>query len=250
MDASKRLEKERREIDFWATSELESPETFSIKSFVHKMAEAPILLDKLTERAAEFERADAILELGGGQGWASCILKSLYPEKRILCSDISKYALRSTPRWEEHLRARLDGVLTCRSYEIPLANESVDLVFCFQAAHHFRAHRETLAEVHRVLTDGGLCLYLYEPSCRPMIHGLATRRVNTRRPEVPEDVLVYGDMLRFGEDAGFAESAMVFSPTVANRGPIQTVYYFVLSKIAFLQGVLPCTADYRFRKAT
>lgn len=249
MAASELQAEERREREYWSTSDLERPGAFSVRTIAHKMAEAGVLLDKLTEYAPDFERARSVLEIGAGQGWASCILKGLYPDKYVLSSDISKHALRSLGHWEETLRTRVDARIACRSYDIPLAEGSIDLVFCFQAAHHFRAHRDTLAEIHRLLASGGCCLYLYEPSCRSFVHGVARRRVLAKRPEVPEDLLVYPDMLRFGKEVGFSRSALHFSPTLANRGPMETVYYFVLDRISFLQRVLPCTADYCFRKA-
>lgn len=48
-----------------------------------------------------------------------------------------------------------------------------------------------MKEIYRVLKDGGICLYLHEPSCRQYLYKLAFERVNRKRPKVPEDVLLF-----------------------------------------------------------
>jgi SAM-dependent methyltransferase len=122
-------------------------------------------------------------------------------------------------------------------------------VFAFASAHHFAAHRQTFQELHRVLGPAGQALYFYEPSCHPMFYRLARQRVNRKRPEVPEDVLVYPKLVRLAREAGF-EAAVEFYPSVLTRAPGALLYYSVLARLPWLQRVLPCTANFRFRRKT
>ena len=60
----------------------------------------------------------------------------------VFGSDISPAAVAESVEWQRVLRQTLDGVFACRSYEIPLTDEAVDLVIVFAAAHHFGAQSE------------------------------------------------------------------------------------------------------------
>lgn len=240
-------EKEQKEIIFWKNSPYENPDTFTVNNIVYKLSEGRILLKKI-EKYKEFDTSSTILELGGGQGWACCILKSLYPEKQIYTSDISEYAIQSTKYWEKIFTAILDKKIICKSYEIPLPDESVDLIFTFQSAHHFSEHEKTLREIFRVLKKGGRCLYLHEPSCREYLYKLAYKRVNAKKKSVHEDVLVESRIIKNVRTAGFREVTRNFDPTLIDRGPLETIYFYILGKIPFLQKYLPCTADYIFTK--
>ncbi|HEY3414589.1 MAG TPA: class I SAM-dependent methyltransferase [Armatimonadota bacterium] len=239
--------KEQIEIDFWRDSREESPGADSIRNIVNKFSESRVLLAKL-QHFDELFRGGMILELGAGQGWASCFVKRLYPGATVIATDISEYAVRSVPKWERFFETKLDKTVACRSYEMPFDDGSIDLVWCFQAAHHFVAHRRTFAELRRVLRPGGAGLYLHEPACCPFIHRLARARVNAKRPAVPEDVLKCSEMRRLARDAGFSVE-LRRDPTTTSRNPIETVYYLVLQRSRLLRALLPCTTDFVFRKA-
>ena len=119
-----------------------------------------------------FEAATTILELGAGQGWASCLTKVLLGgEHRFIVTDVSEEAVQSVAIWERAFDTRIDEARGSPSFDLGMPDESVDLVFCFQAAHHFGAHRRTLAEVSRVLRPGGACLYLHEPTTPSYLYG-------------------------------------------------------------------------------
>jgi ubiquinone/menaquinone biosynthesis C-methylase UbiE len=240
-------QKENIEIQYWKTSPTESPDSDSLEGVIHKMAEARVYLAKLDYHEPKFQNTEAVLEIGAGQGWASCILKKKFPEKTVFASDISQYAIQSAARWEEIFKVSLDQTFHCRSYEIPLADSSIDLVFCFESAHHFVRHRKTLAEVYRILKPGGSCLYLHEPACRAFLYQLAYARVNRKRPEVPEDVLIYPKLEQIAHQIGY-EVSLHFDPTSLNRGAVETVYYLLLQKIPFVRYYLPCSVDFWFRK--
>jgi ubiquinone/menaquinone biosynthesis C-methylase UbiE len=240
-------DKEQIEIDFWKHSPIECPESDSLDNLVMKFSEARVFLEKIDYYKPLFQHASSVLELGGGQGWASCMVKRLFPHLRITLSDISEYAIASISKWESILQVTVDAKVACRSYEVPIADESVDLIFCFEAAHHFIKHRRTLQEIQRVLKPGGTCLYLHEPACKPYLYKAAYDRVNRKRPVVPEDVLIYPKITELARQAGL-QTTLRFDPSTLNRGTVETFYYFALQKIPGLREWLPCSVDFSFRK--
>jgi SAM-dependent methyltransferase len=239
----------RRELEerFWRTSDLERPGADSLENVINKMQDAAILLALIERYRPLFARAEAILELGAGQGWASCLVKRLFPDAVVTASDLSAAAVASTPEWERLFGVELDRTRHYPSDDVDEPDASFDLVFCFAAAHHFGRYGRTLAELHRLLKPGGLGLYLYEPSCPSFMYGLALRRVTRKRPEVPEDVLVHDRIRELAEEVGL-DVVIDFWPDTPRRGPTETLYYSLLARIPRLQAVLPCTANFRFRK--
>jgi SAM-dependent methyltransferase len=213
----------------------------------NKLSELRWLLPKFSLYEKKFRTARFVVELGGGEGWASCVVKRLYPEARVAASDISESAISSIGKWERIFESTVDERFPCKSYEVPLPNESVDLIFTFQAAHHFRLHEDTLREAARILRPGGSCIYLHEPSCRKYIYPLAHWRVNRKRPECPEDVLCLEDMRRAAAKAGL-DLEVRYSTETFNRGVVEGVYYKALSIFPVFCQLLPCTADFIFSK--
>lgn len=185
--------------------------------------------------------------VGGGEGWASCVAKQLYPNLWIAASDISEAAISGIGKWERIFETHVNQTFACRSYSVPLPDNSLDLVFTFQAAHHFRLHDETLKEMSRLLRPGGSCMYIHEPSCRSYLYPIAKWRVNKKRPECPEDVLCNETLQKAAKKNGFKMTVNYSTPTV-NRGVVEGVYYKVLSSVPALCNVLPCTADFIFTK--
>jgi SAM-dependent methyltransferase len=239
--------KEQIEIDYWRDSVAERPESDSIENLLNKMSDAPIFLECLTKHAGVFANAKTILELGAGQGWASCIVKLTYPRARVVATDISAFAIASIRKWEYVFRVKVDEAIASRSYEIQEPDATIDCMFCFASAHHFVAHRRTLAEMSRVLKPGGHCFYFYEPSCPAYIHRLAKWRVNRKRPDVPEDVLIFKKISQLAQSIGL-RCSLEFYPSLLKRGPIEAVYYYGLQRMPFLQYLLPSTINYHFYK--
>ncbi len=246
MELEELARKEDIEIEYWATSESENPNNFSIGNLLNKMSEAGVFVNLIGPYETIFNTSEIILEIGAGQGWASCIIKSKF-NKKVIVSDISQHAIDSVKYWEDIFKIKLDQTFTCRAYDIPLEDGAVDLIFCFAAAHHFREHQKALLEIRRVLKPGGKCIYLYEPSCIRFWYKMAYKRVNKKRPHVPEDVLVIKDMVKYATDAGLKTTVdYCFSTTY--RGPQATLYYMILKRFPFLARIFPCTCNYIFEK--
>ena len=92
--------KQKIEVEFWRHSKDESPEADSIYNVVNKVSEARVFLDCLNRHQERLTSNGKVLELGGGQGWASCLYKKLFPNAHVTATDISEFAVMSLPKWE------------------------------------------------------------------------------------------------------------------------------------------------------
>ncbi len=235
------------EIGFWEESATEGLGIFSINNLLNKMSEAPVFAAELDRFDQDFAPAKVVLELGGGQLWSSCLVKARYPQARVIGSDIGAAAIASAPMWEGIFRVTLDDRFACTSYDIPLDAGTCDVVFAFQAAHHFGDQMRTLAEVTRVLKPGGVLLYLGEPVCSRVTYPIALKRVNAMRPEVREDLLILRDIRRHAEACGLEMStyprADIIHPT-----PKKVLYDAMLNAAPPLRRLLPNAMSLRFLK--
>ena len=235
------------ERSYWQTSALERPGAWSNELLTLKMSEARVLLEKIRAFAVVLDGASTIVELGAGQGWASCIVRAERPEATVIATELAPEALATTGRWVDVVGAAPSGAIGALATAVPLADGSADVVFAFAAAHHFDDMPSVLAEIERVLRPGGRALFFHEPSSPRWINGPAVRRVNAKRPAVPENVLVYSDVVDAAAACGL-ECTLHFAPTTTARGPVETLYYLMVSRSRRLQRTLPCTIDYEFRK--
>ena len=240
-------QKERADAE--AFKRARSAAAFSVNHKIGKAIEMTKLLRALKEYHHIFSQSDTILEIGGGTCWAGYLVKSLFPESTVISSDVVPEAVQEHTVWETFFDTRPDHIIACKSYEIPLAKASVDLAFCFEAAHHFGKHRTTLSELHRIVRPGGHVLYLEEPTCTRFLYKYAHRRVNKKREQdgVAEDVLIRSQILKLAADEGFS-GAIFLDTHIINRGEIETIYYLILKKIPFLQRFLPCGANVVLKK--
>jgi SAM-dependent methyltransferase len=244
-------EKEKRDLSAWENlSRLKHDDNIIFFNYkVQKISELKIFERDIDQFHHLFQSAGTVLEVGGGSCWGSYYVKKMYPSARVIGSDIAKAATESHTIWRDFFDAEIDGIHACPSYNIPIEDNSVDLVFCFEAAHHFGRHRQTLREFQRIVRPGGHVVYLNEPICGSLLHPLAHRRVNRRLAidGVPEDVLIHGKILQLAKEAGF-EGKLIFDPHVQNRGPVETIYYSCLGRMPFLQSFMPTTAHFVFEK--
>jgi SAM-dependent methyltransferase len=102
-----------------------------------------------------------VLDFGAGSCWLSSILNRL--RCRTISLDVSPTALdlgrelfALDPRHRTELEPRF---LRYDGRRIPLPDESVDRVVCFDAFHHVPNGEEVLREIHRVLRRGGRAVF-------------------------------------------------------------------------------------------
>ena len=240
-------EKENIEINYWRDSSFESPGKFTKGNLLNKMQECLQFDYKLQKHKALIQGRQHILEIGAGQGWASCFMKKFYcPEADFTVTDISLYAIQSLPYWEKLFEVKLLNALACKSYEVPLRDASFDMIFCYAAAHHFIKIKETLEECKRLLKEGGIVLFLYEPTSSQLFYPLHYKYVNTAPHVTPEDVLVPSQIDRIASELGFKYTNYYDSHQAINRSLFTTLYFKVMRMLPFLQKVLPSSSDLLF----
>jgi SAM-dependent methyltransferase len=243
------VDKENRDIAnkaSFATTPRHSLDLIHAKAL--KTGEIPLFRRCFERYADYFHNARSIVELGGGWGWASYYVKCRVPCAKVYTTDIARAIVERHTEWQDFFQTDIDGAYCARSYDLPFEPASIDLAFCFQSAHHFGRHRSTFKELHRVLRPGGIALYMDEPVCGPMLYKAAHRRVNRRIEDdgVMEDVLIHARLLALATQMGF-EARIEFDTHTINRGAIETLYYFALSRLGPLKRVLPSGASFIFR---
>ena len=105
------------------------------------------------------DKTITILEIGCGTGEYTGRIGKLLPKSKIIGIDISSNVLKIAQR-----KMKIQNVIfkNASAYNIPLRNNSVDVVCAFYALHHLNS-KKVLKEFSRVLKPGGV-LYFYEPN--------------------------------------------------------------------------------------
>ncbi len=108
-----------------------------------------------------FERLDffkinpkVILDLGSGTGYFSALLQQKYPDALIVSLDLSENMLKFS---KKNNKANIQ--VCANALTIPLAAQSVDLVFSNLVLHWCEPLTEIFNELKRILTKEGLLLF-------------------------------------------------------------------------------------------
>jgi SAM-dependent methyltransferase len=135
-----------------------------------------------------------ILDAGCGNGRSFPLLKDRFAPARIVGVDINPDMIAEAQA--EAGRHALPVELHCADIaHLPLADGSVDLLFCPQTLHHLVAQRETLGEFHRVLKPGGSLLVA--ESTRAYIHSWIIRLLFRHPMDGPERRISHRPWRRF-----------------------------------------------------
>jgi ubiquinone/menaquinone biosynthesis C-methylase UbiE len=152
-------------------------------------------LDRLIEeRRASYP---VILDVGCGFGRSFMMLNDRFRPVRMLGVDIDPAMLASAS-----LETKRQGLLVefrrASSSSLPIAGQSVDILFCHQTFHHLIDQHRALREFHRVLRHDGVLLFA--ESTRKYIHSWIIRMLFRHPMEVQRTAAEYLTMIR---DAGF-----------------------------------------------
>lgn len=240
------LNKQNIEINYWKNSSIDGYGLNTIENLINKIYEVEIFINIINQYSDIIPTKGKYLEIGSGQAWASCVVKKLFPSIDITSTDISEYAILSADIWERVFNVSIDKKYSCLSYSVNELGDSFDFIFCFSAAHHFILHEETIVEIKRLLKRGGVCIYMYEPTANNFFYKFAKWRVNRKRPEVPEDILIPKVIKKISKEIGL-ECQVEYYLSTKKRGNIEFIYYSIL-KLIKLYKILPCTANIIFIK--
>ena len=113
-----------------------------------------------------------IADFGCGFGHSFKMLNDRFRPDQIIGIDFDP-AMLARSRQEAERHSLTIDLRRVSSWSLPLADQSVDMVFCHQTFHHVVDQREVLSEFHRVLKHDGLLLFA--ESTRKYIHSRIIR---------------------------------------------------------------------------
>lgn len=144
-----------------------------------------------------------VLDAGCGPGRDARALAKRYPQARVIALDFSHRMLRQESGFLPRLFAGNEKHSLCANFErLPLAAESVDLVWSNMALHWAADPLAALREFHRVLALEGLLMF---STLGPDTLGALRSAAGAARVHAFADMHDLGDMLIA---AGFSEPVM------------------------------------------
>jgi malonyl-CoA O-methyltransferase len=109
---------------------------------------------------------DWILDMGSGTGYGSRKLIERYPHSKLLALDIALamhfQARQPVPRWQQWLplgKRAMTHYVGADIEQLPLRNACVDMIWSNLTIQWCNDLKQTFAETHRVLKNGGLLMF-------------------------------------------------------------------------------------------
>jgi len=112
-------------------------------------------------QAADLFRGARVLDFGCSTGWLTLGLAQMGCD--AIGIDVTPSAIRLAERLKATRRVKSDGSMDFHCYDgyrLPLSDESIDRIVCFEAFHHLRDQAAILKEFARVLKQGGRVAFL------------------------------------------------------------------------------------------
>lgn len=134
-----------------------------------------------------------VVDVGCGCGYSLPKLAQRFAPRELVGVDIDP-AMLAVARAEAARAGVAVRLVESSSTRMPLADASVDLLFCHQTFHHLVDQEAALAEFLRVLKPGGLLLFA--ESTRRYIHSWIIRALFRHPMEVQRSAPEYLQMLR------------------------------------------------------
>jgi SAM-dependent methyltransferase len=124
------------------------------KTYAQTRKSDPRITEKLLEILAS-SQASTMADIGAGTGsYASVLAEYGYRVFAIEPSAMMRSQAIAHPAIEW-----IDGY----AENLPLSDQAVDAVIIMLAFHHFSDHRQALSEIHRVVGDGQIIFFTYDP---------------------------------------------------------------------------------------
>lgn len=141
---------------------------------------------------------EVVADVGCGWGRSMKKLHDRFSPRQLIAMDVDPVMIDATLAEARGASIEVDPVI-CSSSHMPLADNSIDLLFCHQTFHHLADQEGAIAEFHRVLRPGGILLFA--ESTRRYIHSWIIRLLFRHPMEVQKTAPEYLALIR---RAGFA----------------------------------------------
>jgi len=158
-------------------------------------------------QAADLFRGAVVLDFGCATGWLSLALANV--GCKVVGVDIAPSALRLADSLRVKRGVRAGGEVRFAAYDghrLPLDDDSIDRVVCFDAFHHVKNQHATLSEMARVLRPGGLIAML-EPG--PFHSQTAQSQAEMSQYKVIENDIVMAEIAAAATEVGLAAPQML-----------------------------------------
>jgi ubiquinone/menaquinone biosynthesis C-methylase UbiE len=151
--------------DYYKSAIAQGATSFLKRKPFHAFDESPQVLVRLGMllRAARLVPGMHVVEFGAGVGWLSAAVWQM--GAHVICVDASEAALQlAREAFAEHRANLAWSEATAKTaltdgHRLPLPDESVDRVVCFDVFHHVPNQEEILREFYRVLRQGGIACF-------------------------------------------------------------------------------------------
>lgn len=138
-----------------------------------------------------------ILDVGCGWGWSFKLLDEYFSPTQMIGVDVDRKLLSVSAKRTKKLGLNVDFIHGT-SCDLPIADTSVDMIFCHQTFHHLVDHDSAIKEFHRVLKPGGVLFFA--ESTRAYIHSWLIRYLFRHPMDIQKTATGYIDLIR---GAGF-----------------------------------------------
>jgi SAM-dependent methyltransferase len=169
------------------------------------------------------------LDLGAWIGWVECYTLRKYSDAKLIALEVNDDVLvglgRSNVLKQYH---RCDFYsLVADMHHIPIANNTIDIVFSVDALHHFRALGNIFKEIERVLKPKGRFYGLNEPDRPDGINEDLYVKDNVRSLELKYGVIEKRPTVREYLKSGKTLNLQMFNEQVGLRKNIDTSGLFL-----------------------
>ena len=157
-----------------------------------------VAIEDLTKLLPQGTTFNVIADVGVGYAHSLKKLHDRFNPEKLIAMDIDEEMLdQARLQAKTHNMENIDFV-QCSSSQIPLDDNSVDMLFCHQTFHHLIYQEEAISEFKRILKPGGVLLFA--ESTKRYIHSWIIRLLFRHPMSVQKTAEEYIGLI---ENAGF-----------------------------------------------